>query len=385
MLRSEKKSFLRFLLIYLGSTFLLFFISIAVFYHYQKHQILDQQMQSLRSKADTLKSHLRLLHESYESPLAYPEIAGYDSAIYDLERRYIFGTFPSAPSLEHLTDSDDLHYYIAPVEPYYLGAAYLLVAKPVDHAPIQHLQKTIVWFMVIAGIAFSALGIFLGRLFVAPMRESITTMNRFIQDTTHELNTPISTILANIEMLETFGKCKGQELKRIEIASRTLSRIYDDLTYLNLNHRYYRDIRPLDLSALLRDRILYFDNMARAKSIRFDLMIEPGIEIAVDHSDAVRLIDNLIANAVKYNRQNGTVTITLTPEYLRIRDSGIGIAREKIDTIFDRFARGDSAEGGFGIGLHIVRRITEDYRFGLQLESNPNQGTEVTIRWSKES
>ena len=67
------------------------------------------------------------------------------------------------------------------------------------------------------------------------MRDSLKQMNRFIQDTTHELNTPISTILTNIEMIETFsGEEKSTELKRIEIASKTLSRIYDDLDLFKL-------------------------------------------------------------------------------------------------------------------------------------------------------
>lgn len=106
--------------------------------------------------------------------------------------------------------------------------------------------------ILIKHIFFALLGLFLGKLFIAPMRESIEKMNHFIQDGTHELNTPISTILANIEMLETFGKCeKSDELQRIEMASKTLSLIYEDLTYLNLNYNYYRNIESLDISGII--------------------------------------------------------------------------------------------------------------------------------------
>ncbi len=89
----------------------------------------------------------------------------------------------------------------------------------------------ILLFMLIAGVFFVIIGYFLGRLFISPMRESIEMMNNFIQDTTHELNTPISTILTNLELIETIHNCSAKrEMQRIEIASKTLSRIYDDLT-----------------------------------------------------------------------------------------------------------------------------------------------------------
>ncbi len=387
MYKSERKSLIRFLLIYLGSTFLLFGLALSGFYHYQKHQLLDQQMQNLRDKAEQVKSQLRILHDSYDTTLMYPKYESFDSSIYDLNKRYIFGTFKNELDLDKIkkSDQEDTFYYISRIEPYYLGAAYILVVKPVNHTPIVKLGKSIILFMLAAGMFFSLIGIFLGKLFIAPMRESIAKMNHFIQDATHELNTPISTILTNIELLETFGKCtKNEELKRIEIASKTLSRIYDDLIYLNLNHSYYRNIQDTNFSELLYERFLYFKIMAEAKHLRFDIKIDPDIKLLIDNSDAVRVIDNLLNNAIKYNNPNGLLSIELTNKYLRIKDTGIGIAKENLQIIFHRFERANSSEGGFGIGLDIVNQVVRYYGFSLTIDSKLHQGTEVEIQWSKQ-
>ena len=109
-------------------------------------------------------------------------------------------------------------FYIHALHPYYLGASHLVIARMIDQEPIDNLLNMSIVFLFVAGIFFTVLGVFLGRLFIAPMKESIENMNRFIEDTTHEFNTPISTILTNIELLDTLYECEGkQEMKRIEI------------------------------------------------------------------------------------------------------------------------------------------------------------------------
>ena len=380
MLRSEKKSLIRFLAIYLSSTFLLFSLASSIFYIFTKHNLLDQQMKNLEYEAEHIKLKLRELHQSNSQVLFYPKSKVADSAIYDLDKNYIFGTIKQSLDVR---DKDKL-YFQTKVEPYYLGAAYLLVTKKIDEKPIKKLQKNIFFFMLGGGAFFSVLGYFLGRLFIAPMREAIEKMNRFIQDATHELNTPISTILTNIEMIETFGNCDSkQELKRIEIASKTLSKIYDDLSYLNLNHNYHREIEELNYSELLKERITYFLSVADSKKITIKSDIKDDVAIMIDRNDATRLIDNLISNAIKYNKQNGTIKLTLTDETFIVEDSGIGIKEEDMKSILTRFKRANDNEGGFGIGLDIVHHIVQRYNFFFNIESKKDIGTKVVIRWQK--
>ena len=384
MFHSEKRSLIRFLFIYLTSTFILFFIASWLFYISGKEQALHQQREVLKYEAEQIQSKLRILHNSLSDKLVYPHDKYIDSAIYDLDKHYIFGTFSKVPLLNTLNNTNKL-YYIKRVEPYFLGAAYILVAKNIDEVPIGKLQRDILLFMFVAGIVFIVLGYYLGKLFVAPMRDTLKQMNSFIQDTTHELNTPISTILTNIEMIETFGQCdvNRRELKRIEIASKTLSQIYDDLTYLNLNHQYHRQIVPLNMSQILEERIEYFSAMTEAKHLHVIKNIVRDVIWHIDNNDAIRLIDNLISNAIKYNKSHGELTVSLTMSTFLVKDSGIGIKIEDMKTIQERFKRANNSEGGFGIGLDIVNQVVDSYGATLHIDSIENKGTEVCVQWKE--
>jgi two-component system OmpR family sensor kinase len=382
MLVSEKRSLFRFLTIYLSSTFLLFFSATLIFYHYQKHNILDTQRDTLKSKAYQISQELRKLHEQFNPPLIYPSHPL--SAIYNSNRNYIFGSFnPSKPlwEKESYIKNDNLFYFFK-LEPYYLGAKYLLVSQNIEHGEIIRLQKTLLFFLLIAGLFFSLLALVLGRLFTSPMKESMSRVNRFIEDTTHELNTPISTILTNIELIETLYDCKAKkEMKRIEIASKTLSRLYDDLTYLKLNHNYHRAVEPVDMGYLLKERLLYFQSMIETKSLALKESISEDVIIDIDRNDALRLIDNLLSNAIKYNQKNGKIIIILNQLNLYISDNGIGIKEEDLDQIHERFNRANKSEGGFGIGLDIVGQVVNEYGFEFTINSIYKEGTEVTIAW----
>ncbi len=156
-------------------------------------------------------------------------------------------------------------------------------------------------------------------------------MNKFIEDTTHELNTPISTILTNIELLDTIHNCnEKQEMRRIEIASKTLSRLYEDLTFLKLNHNYHRDINSLNLSELLAERIEFFSTIIEAKELKVKREIAPNIIVKIDKNDAIRLLDNLLSNAIKYNKKFGELNIILTQQSLTIQNTGHSIGLDII-------------------------------------------------------
>jgi len=384
MLSSEKRSLVRFLVIYLSSTFLLFALGTYIFYNFQKHQIIDSQNDKLQLKSEHIVQKLRELHQSFDKKLLYPNDSSFNSAIYNLNKEYIFGTFKPKKvewDKEFYRDKDKL-FYLYHLKPYYLGSAYLLVSQTLDKKPLEELVKLLVLFLIGAGVLFTLLGILLGRLFTAPMRESIELMDRFIEDTTHELNTPISTILTNIELVNTLYKCEGQtEMKRIEMASKTLSRLYEDLTFLKLNHNYHRKIEKLNLSNLLIERIEFYNTLIEAKTIKIVKDIEPNIFLKMDKNDAVRLLDNIISNAIKYNYKSGQIKVLLKAKRLEITNDGAGIKKEDINLIQKRFKRANSSEGGFGIGLDIIGQIVKQYNFTLQIISDINQPTKVILSW----
>ena len=123
------------------------------------------------------------------------------------------------------------------------------------------------------------------------------------------------------------------------------------------------------MSRLLKERLEYFSAVIEANKIVLSTAIEPDIVIDIDQEDAVRLLDNLVSNAIKYNWTGGSMEISMTSEHFRIKDNGVGIAREELATIHERFKRANSSEGGFGIGLDIVYQLIESYGFGITIDS----------------
>lgn len=384
MWQSEKKSLFRFLVIYIITTISLFIIATTLYYNHEKHQLLDIQRDAIKQDGESLAIVLRALHQNRADTLTYPVDQHYKSALFDIDKDYIFGDFkPQNINFKlRYQIKNNMLYLVKSISPHYLGCAYLVIQKPINNTPIQNLLYTSLLFLVIALFIFLLLGYFLGKLFTAPMRQSFEKMNQFIQDTTHELNTPISTILTNIELLETLYDCEGkQERKRIEIASKTLSRLYDDLTYLKLNHEHHRDIQLCNISNLLQERILYFNSMIEAKKIKLEADIKQNITMMIDEKDAIALMDNLLSNAIKYNIQKGNLKVVLNNHLLSIEDSGIGMNQTEVQMIFKRFERSNKSEGGFGIGMDIVNQIISFYNLKIEVHSKEKMGTKVRIRW----
>ena len=384
MLHSEKRSLIRFLFIYLSSTLLLFLLATFIFYDFQKQNILNNQNNQLNQEALRISESLRQLSSTFSKPLIYPQAKPFSSAVYNLDKSYIFGSFKPTSILwkkEYYQINNKLFYIHQPY-PYYLGVSHIIVSKEINQKPINNLFNISLLFLCIAGIFFTLLGIFLGKLFIAPMKESIEKMNRFIEDTTHEFNTPISTILTNIELIDTFYESEAKtELKRIEVASKNLSRLYEDLTFLKLNHDYHRKVISLNISKLIKERIEYFKTLIEVKALKLIKEIEDNIYLTIDENDAIRLIDNLLSNAIKYNQREGVLTIQLNKKQLSITDTGIGIKEEDIQLIHTRFKRVNKSEGGFGIGLDIVGQVVKCYQFKFEINSIYTQHTEVIITW----
>ena len=207
-------------------------------------------------------------------------------------------------------------------------------------------------------------------------------LDRFIKDTTHELNTPLSAILANIEMMDKdiMVDKNRKKLDRITIAAKTVSTLYEDLTYLTLEHERDNEDEVLDLSKIILERIDYFEALSLSKriSIEHDLRKE---HFLMDRRKCILVIDNLLSNAIKYNRRGGLIYITLSKGRLMVEDSGIGIEEDKIPYIFDRYLRFNSSEGGFGVGLSIVKKIIDEYAVEIEVDSKMKRGTRMILTW----
>lgn len=385
-LRSREKKTLRsFLLLYAFLTFLILAFVAFLYYGLERDLMLQNQRETLSNLTNEQISRLKSLHVNFEKEKTYPRDERFNSAIYDSSLKQIFSTL----SVKNINLYEDIYlqnnhiYYIKELESYYLGARYIVLE--VD-APPSWNKKVYRKLLLYGAVVFGTLviiGYFLLNLLLRPMKDTIALLDRFIKDTTHELNTPVNTILSNIEMidLETLDEKLAKKIRRIAIASKTISNLYDDLTYLVFSHQILSHDTEVELGELIQERLEYFALLFESKKIELSSKLAEGIYLTIDRKKMTKLIDNILSNAIKYNKIGGQVALHLDAHCIEITDSGRGIEQSKIHQVFERYARFDSSVGGFGIGLSIVANIAKEYALHVTIDSVLEKGTTVRISW----
>jgi len=226
---------------------------------------------------------------------------------------------------------------------------------------LANIKKMLIIYNILALIFIMIIAYFLAKLFIKPMKKEIKNLESFIRDVTHEIQTPIAIINSNIEILE-MQNIDNKNLKRIKNASNRLSKIFDDLKYLRFREK---NIQEIDVQNLLKERINFFITQIENKNLKLNLSLEKVI-LKIDKEDLTKFIDNLLSNAIKYSPKNSIIKITLTNNYLEVENKG---EIKNIDKITQKFYRENESEGGFGLGLYIIKSICEYYKFKLQISS----------------
>jgi len=385
LLQSEKKTLFSFLFLY---TFLILLISISVgmlYYNFEKDLMLQKKRIELQVYANNLIKRLKELHFNFEKDKTYPRDRRYKSAIFDSDEVEIFSLLndKNINLNKIIYKKENKIIYIKLPEAYYLGAMYVVIEVKDNEKWLNKVYTNLIIYGVLFFVIAITIGYFLLNLFLKPMKDTIYLLDRFIKDTTHELNTPISTILANIE---TINKNDLQikianKIRRIDVAAKTISNLYQDLTYLVLHNKIISEDEKIDVSKILEERIEYFKIIAQSKRVVFKSDLQEGVCLLIDKKRFSRLIDNLFSNAIKYNVIGGEIKVVLDKNYISIKDTGIGIENEKISEMFERYKRFDNSAGGFGIGLSIVSMIANEYDLHIEIKSELKKGTEVIISW----
>jgi len=385
-LSSERRTLFYFLTLYFFLTVVIFSLASYMYIRFEKELALGSHLPRLQSYAKDVIHRIRQMHESLLEDNYYPRYSAFRSAIYDADYTEIFSLI--TPHKIHfdqvLYKEGKKIYFIKEPDLYYLGAKYVIIEVDDDEAWLRKALGNIILFGSLFLLFMAGVGYFLAKLFIRPMKNSIILLNDFIKDTTHELNTPVSTILTNIETIRTDDERIRKKIGRIEIAARTIATIYDDLTYLLLHQKIPSKVERIDIAELLRQRIDYFKPLASSKKIRFITRLEPSY-LRADRKKITRLIDNILSNAIKYNRPGGTIEVESFAGGFSIKDSGIGIPKERIREIFERYKRLSKAEGGFGIGMHIVYMIAREFGLDIKIDSEVDKYTKVSVLWKKRS
>lgn len=382
MYKGEKKTIFYVLGLYLSSTILLIATLFSGYYIYEKDQMLHDEKEILIKYAAELEKRLSVLHEANEQKLVYPRFGEFKSAIYDIDKNLLFSTLENNIQKfdKEFFTKGQKYYLISSLSPYYLGAAYSVIEK---EAKEPDMLDNLIYIAAVTVVIAVITSYFLVNIVLRPMRQNIKLLDDFIKDTTHELNTPITAILTNIETIDSGGCTQKtlRKLQRIKIASQSISNLYQDLVYLLLNHQVSTQNIELDMSEILKQRVSYFLETASTKGVEFILDIKHGVTLFADRKKIERLIDNILSNALKYTKRSTNITVILRDSELTIQDEGKGMSKEELGRIFLRYVRFDKTQGGFGIGYDIIKSITDEYGIKIDIDSKPDKGTKVTLKW----
>lgn len=217
------------------------------------------------------------------------------------------------------------------------------------------------------------------------VEDTVGTLRRFVGDAAHQLNTPLTALRANLELLgrpdappETADRAFGQ-VQRLERLTRDML----DLSRIEAGGRRRE---PVDLVAVLRETVDAFASRAEQASIELSLSLPDGAAmVTADRAQLFDAFSNLIDNALKFTSEDGKVAVSLATEgssfVVSVADTGIGIPETDMPQLFSRFHRGRNVAdyGGSGLGLAIVKAIVDAHDGDVEATSS-SSGTKMSVR-----
>jgi len=377
----ERKSFYFFLGLYIVSSFL--FISIIGYWYYEarKSALKNETYYKLQHSADMRSGDIIMAHMHGVALKNIPDPKDITLAFINTQGEVVDGELVvlGMDVKAGYFERDGYNIFISDAPREHLNIAYVVAQSNSLNDALGSLKYTVVKIMLLAGLLMVLIAWVLSRLFMKPVRQKVEQIERFINDVTHELNTPITALSMATEQALKQESYTQKTLKNISISTKQLYDIYTSLTYLNFSDNK-EEADAIDIAEVLQKSISYYEPLCESKSITIEAELQKHM-FAIPQSQLKLLFGNLIGNAIKYSPAHSTMKLQIIDGVFSIRDEGIGIEEKRQKEIFKKFKRGTAYSGGFGVGLSIVKSICEEYRVEIALDSTPGKGTEFKLRF----
>lgn len=283
----------------------------------------------------------------------------------------------SSFGLEYLSITEDNYTYIVAAD------------NSFESGNIRNLFILCIISFMISFFVFFAISVLLSTWILKPVEKSWQQQNRFVSDASHELRTPITVILANLNILSSkkddLIKTQYQWIDNTKEEANRMKQLVDELLFLARSDDRQNKLvfSKIDLSELLLSRMLSFEALAFEKGIRLDYDISDDLNIIGHEGNVKQLISILLDNAMKYCGDKGSVYLKAFSlkdrTYVLIKNSGDLIDAEDLKHIFERFYRTDKSrsrtEGGYGLGLAIAKTIVDNMHGKISVLSDKENGT----------
>jgi len=367
----EKRSFYSFVALYLSSSLVFVLLSGFWYYSAQKNALENETYYKLEHFADRLSGLIINAHMMGEKLiLPTTEEFEYQLIRVDEKTEYKVGYYEKKDAKVLVTDAPRKH----------LNIAYVVVSTKNYFKNLHELQLYVLGMMSLVFMFIGIVLIFLSRLFMRPIRTRIEQIESFIQDVSHELNTPITALKMSASRAIKKEVYDKKILTNISISTKQLETIYNSLTYLNFS-KSTEASQELEVETIIRRVVNYYSELSSAKEIKVDVELESFLLTGIE-SRIELLFSNLLSNAIKYSMPETTITITLKDGVFTIKDEGVGIAKEKLEAIFELYKRDSQIAGGFGVGLNIVKQICDEYKIEVSVKSELGVGSEFRLAFA---
>ena len=310
-------------------------------------------------------------------PFQLTQIDGFEITLYDANQKILAGIgSDNVDFSQQFYHIGSRYYYLDQSPQLHHGVQYILIKYDISDTNYT-IQKWVIIIATATVFVVFFVGYFLSKMFLKPIQNQRVKLDRFIKDTTHELNTPISALLMSISSLKLKPQ-SGEIMERIEISAKRINKIYSDMSYLLLNSSKEQQLSLINLKTIIENELQLYEILANKKKITITKELE-DCTIKIFHEDIQRVVSNLISNSIKYNKKGGNIAIQIVHNTLIIKDSGMGIEEQNLTRIFERYFREVNHEGGFGIGMDIVRTVCDKYGIQITIESKVDIGTAIRL------
>jgi len=379
MNKLTQKSFWLFLSLYLTSSFILLFTSSYWFYSAQTSMQKSHDYFKLRHISDQVSTEVIKAH-MMDHPFELKSYKGAVVGLYNEKNELVYGS--SIQNVDFSKNSymiGDVFTVLSKGTAHHLGIEHVVIQSRECASSLKGIKKQIFLVAMFIAMFIITISVILSKIFLRPIKNKMQEIENFVKDTTHELNTPITALMMSTSRAKSKKTYDAKIIQNISISTKQLYDIYSSLSYISFESK--EENVELNFDEVVQESIEYFNELLERKNIKLEYIREKCV-LNITPTKAKMLISNLLSNAIKYSHPNSSISINLSQKLFSIEDQGIGIAQDKLKSIFKRFSRANSYAGGFGVGLSIVDEISNKYKFSINIVSEEHLGTKISINFN---
>lgn len=367
------------------------------YYHQYKIQLLQNSVNSIVEDSkyydlDELEQRLYFLCKKQNVAMILTDERGY--IIFGKNDQYITNRYDNNIPMSNQIKEYVINATIRTKDSntlYYLGV--VMPLQPIDEA--NTVLRKIMPFIIISAFIIGTIGAYIySKTITKPLieiinkeREEEKKRKEFIATISHELKTPITIISGQLEgMIYNIGKYKDREtyLKKSYDCTQELRALVDEMMEISKSEILEKDLKleVINLSDLLKDLVNRQNYLIEEKNLELNYKVEKNLIIKVDKEKIIKVINNLINNAIKYSPHGEKIIIKAFKSkasktvVLEVENTGVTIDNKYLSEVFDPFFRVEKSRnrktGGSGLGLYIVSKILKSHNLYYKIESKKN-------------